>query len=469
MTDYKVIVEKEFYPLDKNKPTIGLVMMVKNEKKRLQVTLDSVVGFVDALIMYDTGSTDNTIEIIQNFAEKHKINLYLIQGTFVNFCVSRNVSLEYADKINVHYLLFLDCNDELRGGEELRAFAKFSITQPNDGFLACQQWFSGQTDKYFNIRFVKNRCGWRYKGSVHEWLCDTRSKDGNPTHVVIRMPETIILYQDRTQDDDKTSKRFTRDYELLLNDVKTDPTPRAYFYLAQTCQCLGKHDEALYYSKIRLDYTGSMQNQFEEERFHSYMRCGNCAFILGHDWHDVMGWYIKCFELYLRAEPLVKIADYYRIKAQNEMKLKGKEEAFRLWRTSYMFLREACELKYPDHCILFVDRGVYDYYRWHLLGIVGYHVGKMEEGKLACQKAIDYGMHKELNEQNMKFYLESEVKGPGVSKPKELGASQIKVEAGETKNKFLERTIQELKVSMPNTTIDKLQKRALAMWKKRKE
>ncbi len=203
--EYKVLIEKEYNTLHKDTPTIGAVLMVKNEKKRIHVTLESVIGFVDALIIFDTGSTDNTVEIIRNFSEKHKINLYLIQGAFVNFCASRNVSLNYADKINVHYLLFLDCNDELRGGESLRAFAKFSMDKPNDGFLACQQWFSGQHDKYFNIRFVKNRAGWRYKGSVHEWLIDTKSETGHPVNVVIRMPDTIILYQDRTQDDDKTA------------------------------------------------------------------------------------------------------------------------------------------------------------------------------------------------------------------------------------------------------------------------
>lgn len=469
MTEYKVVAEKEYTKLDKTKPTIGLVMMVKNEKKRLQVTLDSVVGFVDALIIYDTGSTDNTMDIVQNFSAKHKINLYLIQGDFVNFCASRNVSLEYADKIDVHYLLYLDCNDELRGGEHLRDFAKFFMDKPNDGFLSCQQWFSGQDDKYYNIRFVKNRAGWRYKGSVHEWLYDTKSKDGNPTHLVIRMPDNIILYQDRTQDDDKTSKRFTRDKILLLKDVEANPqSPRSFFYLAQTCQCLNQHEEAMYYSKRRLEFTGNQFNQFEEERFHSLMRIGNCAFILGHDWSDVMSWYMKAFEAYLRSEPLIKIADYYRLKADAEMRLKSREESFKYWRTSYMFLREACELNYPETAILFVDRGIYDYYRWHLLGIVGYNVNRFEEGKIGCLKAISQGINKELNEKNLKLYLdkEQEDREKGIVK-KEAGSSpSIQTE---TKQQFLERIIQELKVSIPNTTIDKLQKRAVMMWKRRKE
>ena len=42
---------------------IALVMMVKNEQKRLNVTLNSVLGYVDSLVIYDTGSIDNTIGI----------------------------------------------------------------------------------------------------------------------------------------------------------------------------------------------------------------------------------------------------------------------------------------------------------------------------------------------------------------------------------------------------------------------
>ncbi len=65
---YKIIIEKEYYPLEKNDnlPTIGLCMMVKNEQARIKVSLDSVKRFVKCFIIYDTGSTDNTIDIIKN-------------------------------------------------------------------------------------------------------------------------------------------------------------------------------------------------------------------------------------------------------------------------------------------------------------------------------------------------------------------------------------------------------------------
>lgn len=435
--DYKVITEKEYYKLHKDKPTIGLLMMVKNEAKKIHVSLTSILGTVDALIVYDTGSTDNTLEIIQNFSEKHQINLYLIQGNFVDFSYSRNISLEYADTINVEFLVLLDCNDELQGGPILKKFAKDVLSQPNSGFLVCQKWWSGQHDKYFNIRFIRNKCGWRYFGSVHEWMKDTSVDGQDPKHPVIKIPDEVALYQDRTNDDDKSLRRFHKDYELLIRDYEKNPSEtRTLFYLSQTCECLGKNDEALYYAKLRLELEG-----FDEERFHAYMRCGNCCAKLGHNWDDVMPWYVKAYENFNRAEPLVKIADYY--KNMNK------------WHIAYLFIRSACELPYPEHLVLFVDNGAYDYYRWHLMGIIGFYVGKHEEGKSACLKAIEKGTHKELDENNLKFYEQTGIKGPPihVQPPKEL------------KNQFMERIINDLKTKYPKLPIKSIQSRATKLWK----
>jgi glycosyltransferase involved in cell wall biosynthesis len=446
-------IKKEFNQLDKNGPTIGLVMMLKNEEKRLHVSLESVVGHVDALIIYDTGSTDNTINIVEEFCEKNKINLYLKKGVFEDFSTSRNVSLDLADSVDVHYLLLLDCNDELKDGNKLRLRAKEFLDKENNGFLVCQEWWSGHYDKYYNVRFVKNRCGWRYRGSVHEWVKDTFSENDQPRFHVVRLND-IVLYQDRTKDDDKSAKRFTRDRELLLKDHKKNPTePRTLFYLAQTCQCLGLQDEAMYYSKLRLKEIG-----FVEERFHSYMRCGNIACVLGHEWEDCLKWYLKAYEEFPRAEPLIKIAEYYKDKASYLANKGG--HTFNLWKNAFLYINEACQLHYPDECILFVDKLAYDYKRWNLMGIIGYYAGKYQEGKVGCLKAIETGIEKELNEKNLKFYIDKE---------KELSNNNegIVDVSKLTKTQFVNGCMVSLQKQFPKFTQSQLQKKAISMWKNR--
>lgn len=436
--DYKVVVVDEYKKLSVDEPTIGLLMMVKNEKKRIGVTLKSVVGFVDALIIYDTGSTDNTKEIIQEFAKANKINLYMIEGEFINFSTSRNVSLSYAETIDVKFLLLMDTNDELQGGEHLLPFVKNHMNTEFTGYLTCQHWWSGQYDKYFNMRFVKNRCGWRYMGSVHEWMKDTTSKTDEPSFPVYRMPDNIILYQDRTADDNKSGKRFARDKVLLLKDHKENPTePRVLFYLAQTCSCLGEYDESLYYYKLRANLEG-----FQEEKFHAYLRSGDLCAKLGHEWKDVMAFYVKAAEHSDRAEPYVKIAQHY-----NRCKK---------WFLSYSFASAACKLLYPTQAILFVDKKIYDYDRWHELGVVAYYVGMYEDGKIACQKAIEQKNNVEVDTANLEFYLNKE-REASQNNPHQL-----------TKKQFIDDQIAKMVQANPRIKNSLATKKANLLWKLRK-
>ena len=176
---------------------IALLMMVKNEKKRLHVTLNSVLGYVKSLIIYDTGSTDNTIEILETFAKTNNLPLRLKQGEFEDFSTSRNIALDFADTFeDVDYVLMMDTNDELRNGDKLIEFAKAELNNhQNSAFLMCQEWYSGNHDKYYNTRFIKPRNNWRYKGSVHEYLrnLNFEFEQGPP---IVRIDDSIVLFQD---------------------------------------------------------------------------------------------------------------------------------------------------------------------------------------------------------------------------------------------------------------------------------
>jgi glycosyltransferase involved in cell wall biosynthesis len=382
--------------MSKSKVHIALLIMAKNEHLRLHVTLESVLGHVDSIVMYDTGSEDDTIEIASSFCKKHDIIFRLKQGEFVDFSTSRNVSLDFADTFeDIDFILLMDTNDELRGGDKLRKFCQEQIHKDDTSYLLAQEWWCGQYIKYYNTRLIKSRQGWRYSGKVHEWMRNTLDKIDNK----ILAPSDIILYQDRTADDDKSSKRFERDEILLLEDHKENPKEaRTVFYLAQTYSCLKKFEDSLKYYELRSTMEG-----FWEENFQSLLKCGELSQLLGHDWFDSMRWYIKAFEHTSRVEPLLKIAEYYKDKN---------------WFLCYSFAKMACNLEYPKNCILFVDKQSYEYKRWHLLGIAGWYAGFYEDGKNACKKAIEAGVSLELDTVNLKFYEEKEEKDRQILKEK---------------------------------------------------
>jgi len=373
-----------------NNVHIALAMMVKNESARIHVSLESVKGYVNSCIIYDTGSTDGTIEIISKFCEESNILFRLKQGEFVDFSTSRNVLLDFADTFtDVNYLLMLDCNDELQSGNELRAVCQEYLCKNVNAFHLLQKWEVGmETHTYYNIRLLKPRSNWRYKCKVHEYIIKE-----NATEPVVRI-ENVIIYQNRNMDTDgKTGRRFVRDKELLTSAYKEDPLePRTLFYLAQTLECLNEYENALqmYNERIKTPQTG-----FIEEIFHAWLRGGKLCLLLNKGWEVASGYFMKALE-FDRIEPLLPIIDYYRSKS--------------MWGLAYYFAKMTCAMKFPTHCVLFVEDKHYKYTRWHIMGSLGYFVGTDEayrDGKNACLEAIR-ALNNESDKKNLGFYLNHE-------------------------------------------------------------
>ena len=378
------------------KDRLALVMMIKNEEKRIEVSYDTVKSICNTFVILDTGSTDRTVDITRAYCKKNNITLHLAQIPFVNFEKSRNDLLDYADEVLKHnyFMLLLDCNDELRSHSELSRLVE-SHSGTVTGFHLKQQWWTGHSlDNYFNIRMVISHFGWRYKGVVHEYICRRPGRDAMGHD--ISKHESIILFQDRTVDDDKTLRRFKRDKDLLHTEHLRNPEDsRTLFYLAQTCNCLNQPQEAYEYNLLRSKYRG-----FTEEVFHAYLRMGQTAERLNHPWEECLGWYLKAYSHSKRAEPLVAIADHYL-----EWNAFGAREPD--YHLAYMYASEACKLLFPHEQILFIDKNCYIYRRWHVLARCAYYVNRFQEGKEACIKAL---MAKDdpLDMNNLIFYLKAE-------------------------------------------------------------
>lgn len=398
---------------------IAAVIMAKNEEKRISITLESVKDSIVSVILYDTGSQDSTIQTVKDFCQKHKLELHLLQGVFEDFATSRNKMLHFADQLSIHrkyhYYLLLDSNDEYKGPNTLNKVLLNIIEQKNiihkieenltnanicnkhtqkrkqnlkinwpTAFIVHQKWFTGtDTDiDYYNIKIIKPNTNFKYNGCVHEYIVEP------PNSVVEKLPDDIILYQDRVADNDgKTKSRWDKDVMLLKEALIKDPNDaRSQYYLAQTFSCLGDKQQALYYYKIRSQNI----NGFYEERFISMMRCGYAC--NNNKNFKAANWFLQAFQLIARAEPLVELAKMCRLK--------------NMFQLAYLFAKTACELKFPDNCLLWVDRKVYSHTRWQELGISAYYVKAYEEGKNACQKALESGFDTELNTNNLKWYID---------------------------------------------------------------
>ena len=75
-------------------PKICLNMIIKNESKIITRLLDSLLFFIDYYVICDTGSTDNTIEVLEEYFKDKEIKGKIIQKKFENFGTTRTYALK---------------------------------------------------------------------------------------------------------------------------------------------------------------------------------------------------------------------------------------------------------------------------------------------------------------------------------------------------------------------------------------
>jgi hypothetical protein len=110
-------------------------------------------------------------------------------------------------------------------------------------------------------------------------------------------------------------------------------------------------------------------------------------------WRIALDYYLKAYQFRpCRAEPLVKLAEHYRL-----------DSSFSL---SYLFAKHASEMPYPAAETLFVEKNDYTFSVHDILGIVCWYLGKDDMGEKSVRKAILARGKMPHLERNLSLYLE---------------------------------------------------------------
>lgn len=106
--------------VERDGPLVSLCMIVKNEEETLSRCLNAVRGLVDEMVVYDTGSIDNTIAI------GRAAGATVIEGSWVDdFAAVRNAALEHCTG---EWILWVDADDILTGDRD--SFRAVLATSP---------------------------------------------------------------------------------------------------------------------------------------------------------------------------------------------------------------------------------------------------------------------------------------------------------------------------------------------------
>jgi len=283
---------------------LELCMIVKNSGEIFRECLKENRKWIDYWTIVDTGSTDNTIDIINE--ELKDIPGKLHFEKFIDFSQARNKSLDLISK-TCKYTIILDDSYIINGGKELRNILKNAKASC---FLVKIGKFIDNTlrDNYYSKRIIKSTDNLRYKYRVHEEIQVSVNK-------LKEIKEQNIFIDDLSHKDHTTRSfnRYRKDIELLLLDKKDYPNdPRVIYYLAKTYYIMQEFQSSLKYYKMLREIT-----KREDFLFASYYEIACIDYYLDSNlekFEETLNFISQLFPN--RVEPKYKIAVIYNDKQE---------------------------------------------------------------------------------------------------------------------------------------------------------
>jgi glycosyltransferase involved in cell wall biosynthesis len=357
--------------------------MIKNESRIICRSITSALKIADAICVSDTGSTDNTVQVLKDFYPTLSIPAKTYDHPWTNFGINRTKSFndakQFCHELNWDpartYVLVIDADMELvveSSFDKQQDFGKkgYSLTQ------------KAGTLHYINARLLRIDQPWKCVGATHEYW--DGPNEGN-------ISDSKLWINDRNDGGCKSDK-FTRDLAMLEAELKEQPTNvRTHFYLAQTLKCLGRHEESIEYYKKRIELGG----WYEEVWYAHYMIAHQYLELKKPEEAEMWVQKGQNFNSY-RAESLYQLVKHFRIVGHQ-------------WKAMHYYL-EAKKIRKPD-VALFLESEVYDHLLDYEYTVLQYYVNAADrrEGLRAAVKYLQHPLSVGYLENvfsNIEFYVQ---------------------------------------------------------------
>lgn len=278
-------------------------MIVKNEETSLPRCLNSVKDVVDEIVIVDTGSKDNTLNIALEFGAK------IFNYTWDDdFSAARNFALKNSTG---NFILYLDADEELSNNSR-NELLKLSETSEKIGYYCTVRSideYSKQDNTIRYIRFFKNADSIRFNGKVHEQITDSLIENN---YKLIHSDIEIIHYGYNISSKDKSLKA-ERNLKLLLKEYANNQKPYIAFQIAQSYFILKNFTEAEKFFKISLTSNGLSKDLQSESYYYLAQISHNNFDIIGSENNIKNALKLndkKPFHHYLYAKILQRKQDY---------------------------------------------------------------------------------------------------------------------------------------------------------------
>ncbi|HKO50322.1 MAG TPA: glycosyltransferase [Polyangiaceae bacterium] len=199
-----------------------------NNEAIIEDALRSVVDWVDACLVVDTGATDQSLQRARVVAGDKLLEKRLEWRN--DFAAARNFCLDAATELGFDWAVTLDTDERLDlGGVQLRS----ELERATEGVL----YVGDVGHNYVKERFFRLPMSERWSGPTHEafaaYKVGCRTLDGVTFSELAKSPED---YQ----------RKFRRDAQALASHAAANPSdPRWHFYLGESYRNLREHEQAV--------------------------------------------------------------------------------------------------------------------------------------------------------------------------------------------------------------------------------
>lgn len=337
--------------------SICLSMIVKNEAHCIERCLNSVKPYIDYWIICDTGSTDNTEEIVRNCLKD-------IPGEFhkhewEDFSTNRNKSLQLA-KSKADYIFIIDADDYLNvsNTETFKHINKLAYTiEFNHGPIV-----------YSRIQLFSTKIQAKYIGVLHEYLEIPLNIQSEP------LQDCKIIYG-ASGARSKDPLKYLNDAKVFEKALISEPhNVRYVFYGAQSYRDAGMKEESL-----KLYLQRSKMGGWIEEQYVSLLEAAKIIeCLMPQDINKVELAYLAAFNRHQnRIEALAYLCSYCRKNS--------------LFDKAYFYAKVGCNVAKPKDA-LFLETACYDWKIIDELAIAAYWIGKKQEAAALNNALLKSGM-----------------------------------------------------------------------------
>jgi len=365
-------------------PKICFALVCKNEEKCILTALESVYKFINYWVICDTGSTDKTCELIENFFKEKEIPGELFHNGWVNFGHNKTILFDKCYK-KADYIFHFDADDY---------------------FVGDLKFIGGKTQYYINVKKVDINypclllfdCNykWKFCGVAHTTI---KCLDNDHLTTGYLISDDFYMYSTpdtgaRSFDPEKYNKDAKKLKQQFFDTLILDPddlNTRSIFYTAQSYKDYGNLEESAKWYNLYL----KIKNTWIEEQYICYLNLGNIYKSLKYDFKLIEKMYLSAIELINdRAEAYYNLGILYNQTNNQEY--------------AYKLLLKAKNIKFDEVAkkyILFLDKKCYENYILDELSVACYWTNKTEEGiEYLSQIINDPKLDQNRLQDNMKHF-----------------------------------------------------------------